>query len=91
MTNYEKYLKNCLKNPKLKKEYEKYSLRIKLAYEIFQLRNKKKISQFELAKKIGKTKRVVARMEEGEYNFSIDTLSNVAEALNCKMKIGFSN
>jgi len=91
MTNYEKYLKDCSKNLKFKKEYEKYSLRIKLAYEIFQLRNKNKMSQFDLAKKIRKTQKVVVRMEKGEYNFSIDTLSNVAEALSCKVKIGFSN
>ena len=91
MTNYEEYLKEQLRNPKFKKEYEKYSLRIKLAYEIFQLRKKKKMSQLELAKKIGTTQSVVARMEAGGQNFSIDTLSNIADALNCKMKIGFAN
>ena len=91
MTNYEEYLKEQFKNPKFKKEYEKYSLRIKLAYEMFQLRKKRKMSQLELAKKIGTTQSVVARMEAGEQNFSIDTLSNVANVLNCKMKIGFAN
>lgn len=91
MTNYEKHLKDELKNPEFKREYKKESQRIKIAYEMSQLRKKKKMSQLELAKKIGTTQSVVARMEAGKQNFSIDTLSSVADALNCKMKIGFAN
>ena len=91
MTNYEKHLKEQLKNPIFKKEYKKESQRIKLAYEMAQLRKKNKMSQLELAKKIGTTQSVVARMEAGKQNFSVDTLSNVADALNCKMKISFTN
>jgi len=91
MTNYEKHLQENLRDPLFKKEYEKYSLRIKLAYEIFQLRKKKKMSQSGLAKKIGTTQSVVARMEAGKQNFSVDTLFKVADALNCKVNVGFSN
>jgi DNA-binding XRE family transcriptional regulator len=91
MTNYEKHLKEQLKNPIFKKEYEKESQRIKIAYEMFQLRKKNKMSQLDLAKKIGTTQSVIARMEAGKQNFSVDTLFNVANALNCKMKIGFTN
>jgi ribosome-binding protein aMBF1 (putative translation factor) len=91
MTNYEEYLQSKLKNPSFRKEYEKEYQRIKLAYEMSQLRKKKKMSQSELAKKIGTTQSVVARMEAGKQNFSIDTLSRVANALNCEVKIGFAN
>ncbi len=91
MTNYEQYLQTKLKNPAFKKEYEKECQRIKLAYEISQLRKKKKMSQEVLARKIGTTQSVVARMEAGKQNFSIDTLSRVASALNCEVKISFAN
>ncbi|MFA5432134.1 MAG: helix-turn-helix transcriptional regulator [Candidatus Paceibacterota bacterium] len=89
MTNYEEYLKILLKNQNFKKEYERYCLRIKLAYEILQLRKKKKISQEEFARRIGKTQFIVKKMEEGEYNFSVDILSRIANVLDCKIKIKF--
>lgn len=91
MTNYEEYLKSKLKNSSFKKDYEKEYQRIKLAYEMSQLRKKRKMSQIQLAKKIGTTQSVVARMEAGKQNFSIDTLSKVANALNCEVKVGFTN
>jgi len=91
MTNYEKHLQEHLINPLFKKEYERYSLRIELAYQMSQLRKKKKMSQSGLAKKIGTTQSVVARMEAGKQNFSVDILSKVADALNCKINVGFSN
>jgi predicted transcriptional regulator len=91
MTNYEKHLNKELKNPVFKKEFEKECRRIKLAYEMAQMRKKKKMSQETLAKKIGTTQSVVARMEAGKQNFSIGTLSKVAEALNCEVKISLSH
>ncbi|MFZ3054468.1 MAG: helix-turn-helix transcriptional regulator [Minisyncoccales bacterium] len=91
MTNYEKHLQEHLKDPVFKREYEKECQKIKLAYEIMQLRKKKKMSQVELAKKIGTTQSVVARMEAGKQNLSVDTLSKIANAFNCEVKIAFAN
>jgi len=53
------------------------------------LRKKKKISQEEFARRIGKTQFIVKKMEEGEYNFSVDILSRIANVLDCKIKIKF--
>ena len=91
MTNYEKYLESKLKSQGFRKEYEKECQKIKLAYEIVQMRKKKKMSQIDLAKKIGTTQSVVARMEAGRQNFSVDTLSRIADAFGCEVKIGFAN
>ncbi|MFA5715075.1 MAG: helix-turn-helix transcriptional regulator [Candidatus Paceibacterota bacterium] len=90
MTNYEKHLKEELKNPVFKKEFEKEYRRIRLAYEMAQMRKKKKMSQEILARKIGTTQSVVARMESGKQNFSVDTLSKIADAFDCKLDIGFA-
>lgn len=91
MTNFEEYLEKKLKDPVFKREYEKECQRVRLAYEIMQLRKKKKMSQVELAKKIGTTQSVVARMEAGKQNLSVDTLSKIASAFNCEVKIAFAN
>jgi len=91
MTNFEKHFKEQLKDTVFKKEFEKEYQKIKLAYEISQLRKKKNMSQVELAKKIGTTQSVVARMEAGKQNLSVDTLSKIATAFNCEVKIGFAN
>ncbi|MFA5169722.1 MAG: helix-turn-helix transcriptional regulator [Candidatus Paceibacterota bacterium] len=91
MTNFEKHFKEQLKDPAFKKEFEKEYQKIKLAYEISQLRKKKNMSQVELAQKIGTTQSVVARMEAGKQNLSVDTLSKIASAFNCEVKIAFAN
>lgn len=91
MTNYEKHLKEHLKDPVFKKEYEKECQKVKIAYEIMQMRKKKRMSQVMLAKKIGTTQSVVARMEAGKQNLSLDTLSKIADAFGCEVKIAFAN
>jgi len=90
MTNYEKYLQSKLKDPLFKKEYEREYGKVKIAYEISQMRKKKKMSQDVLARKIGSTQSAVARIEAGKQNLSLDTLSKIAEAFDCEVKIAFA-
>ena len=52
-------------------------------------RKQAKISQKELAQKIGTTQSNVARMEAGNQNFSMVTLEKIAEALNSELKVSF--
>jgi len=91
MTNYEKHLKEQFKNKTFKKEFDKEYQRLQVAYKILQTRKKKRMSQVDLAKKIGTTQSVVARMESGKQNLSVDTLSKIANAFGCEVKIGFAN
>ena len=90
MTNYEKHLKQKLSKDSFRKSFEKESQRVKLAYEISQLRKRKKMSQNVFAQKMGTTQSVVARMESGKQNFSVGTLSKIAEALECEVEISFA-
>ena len=86
-TDFQKYLKNQLSDKEFKKLYDEYGKQLKIAYQIIQLRKKQKITQLELAKKIGTTQSNIARMESGKQNFTVDILSKVAQALNKELKI----
>ena len=88
--DFQKYLKEQLKNKEIKKYYDEYDKQLEIAYQIIQLRKKRKMSQLELAKKIGSTQSNVARMESGQQNFTIGILDRVAKALNRNLKISLS-
>ena len=51
------------KHPYLNELYDKEVLRHQIVTQLKNIRNKKRISQFELAKKIGTTQSVIARIE----------------------------
>lgn len=87
--DFDYLLKQELKNPEFKKYYDYYGKQLEIAYQILQLRKKKKLSQAQLAKKIGTKQSNIARIEAGQQNFSIDTLEKIAQALNCKLEVNF--
>jgi len=87
--DFQEYLAEKLKNPKFRKYYDEYGKQLEIAYQILQLRKQKRISQAELAKKIGTKQSNIARMEAGEQNFSIDTLQKIAQVFNKDLKVSF--
>lgn len=87
--DFQDMLKKELKNPEFKKLYDEYGRQLEIAYQILQLRKKKKMSQLELAKRIGTKQSNIARLEAGQQNFSIDTLEKIANALDCRLNINF--
>ena len=87
--DFQEYLAEKLKNPKFRKYYDEYGKQLEIAYQILQLRKQKRISQSELAKKIGTKQSNIARMEAGEQNFSIDTLQKIAQVFNKDLKVSF--
>jgi ribosome-binding protein aMBF1 (putative translation factor) len=57
---------------------------------IAKLRKAKKISASDLAKKIGKSDKIVLRMEKGEYKqYTMKMLIQIMNALNAKLRIHF--
>ena len=87
--DFQVYLEECLKDPKFKKLFDEYGKQLEIAYQILQLRKKKKLSQAQLAKKIGTTQSNIARMEAGQQNFTTDTLQKIAYAFDCDLRIDF--
>lgn len=88
--DFDKYLKEELKDPEFKKYFDEYGKQLEIAYTILQLRKKEGLSQAELAKKIGTKQSNVARMEAGEQNFTTEMLQKIATALNRNLKIEFA-
>ena len=89
LTNFEIHLREELKDPEFKRLFNEYGRQLEIAYQILQLRKKAKVSQTELAKKIGTTQSNVARLEAGNQNFTTSTLEKIAKALNKNLKIEF--
>lgn len=89
LTNYEKHFQMEMKNKKFRKAYEKEDQRLMIAYKIVQLRKKEKISQVELALRLGTTQSVIARMEGGNQNFTSDNLYKIATSFNRRIEVNF--
>ena len=87
--SFDYYLAQQLKNPKLKRYYDEYGKQLEIAYQILQLRKKKKMSQAELAKRIKTTQSNIARIEAGKQNLTTQTLQEIAKAFNYDLKIQF--
>ena len=87
--DFQSYLNEQLKDPKIKKQYHAAGKQLEIAYQILQLRKKQGISQTELAKKIGTTQSNVARIEAGQQNVTTETLQKIATAFRRDLRIEF--
>jgi len=87
--DFQPYLEQQLKNPLFKKYYDEFGMQLDIAFKIHQLRKKQRMSQSELAKKIGTTQSNIARMEIGNQNFTIITLHKIAKAFKRELKVEF--
>ncbi|MCH7759471.1 helix-turn-helix transcriptional regulator [Patescibacteria group bacterium] len=85
--DFQEYLSQQLKNPEIKKHYDKFGKQLEIAYQIMKLRRQKRMSQTELARKINTKQSNIARMEMGQQNFTIDTLQKISKVFNRELKI----
>lgn len=83
-------LREDLKDPEFKAHYQEEQQALKLAMKIAKLREKKGLSQQQMAKLMGTSQQAVSRIESGEYEgFTLKTLEKIAEATGTKVKIEF--
>ncbi len=75
------------KDPKLKELFEKQFLNDLLSLQLRDIRNRKRMTQLELAKKIGTTQSAIARIESGNQNISMKVLQKLLVALGATIKI----
>ena len=75
--------------PARRRGYEKAGRTIRLAIEIRTLREKRGLSQRELAERLGTTQSAIARLEAGNVSPSLPTLDKVAAALGVELVISF--
>jgi transcriptional regulator with XRE-family HTH domain len=83
-------LREDIKDPEFKAHYEEEKQALMLAIKIVELREKKGLSQQQLAKLMGTSQQAISRIESGEYEgFTLKTLEKIAEATGMRVKIEF--
>ena len=87
MDDFKKHLKESLQSPEFKAEYDSKELRYKIIDILVGIRVQYKLSQTELAKKLGTTQAVISRIENGSVNIGIDFLQKIANTFNKKIDI----
>ena len=87
---FQSRLKEDIKDPEFKAHYEEEKQALKLAIKIAELREKKGLSQQQLAKLMGTSQQAISRIKSGEYEgFTLKTLEKIAEATGMRVKIEF--
>jgi DNA-binding XRE family transcriptional regulator len=90
MRAFRSRLREDLKDPEFKSHYQEEGQALMLAIKIAKLREKKGLSQQQMAKLMGTSQQAVSRIESGEYEgFTLKTLEKIAEATGTKVKIEF--
>ena len=82
--------KKWLKEPKYRKDYEALEEEFVLASAVIDVRNRAGLTQEELARKMGTTQPVVARLESGRSRPSMRTLERLADATGSRLLISFA-
>lgn len=79
-----------MKGAKYRKEYDALEKEFALAAAVIEARNRAGLSQRALARKMGTTQPVVARLESGRARPSLRTLERFAHATGSRLQISFS-
>jgi ribosome-binding protein aMBF1 (putative translation factor) len=87
MRDWEDLKKELLKDPEFKKEYDALEVEYSIITQVIQKRLDKKMSQKQLAEKIGTKQSAIARLEGGNTNPSVAFLEKVSKALGSKLQI----
>jgi ribosome-binding protein aMBF1 (putative translation factor) len=82
------HLKRKLQNPEFRAAYDAEDKRIELVLQIIKLRQKRGMTQSDLAKAIGTRQANVSRLERFDTNLTLGTLEKVADALGVNLEIG---
>jgi len=83
-------LSEDLKDPEFRAHYQEERQALMLAMKIAKLREKKGLSQQQMAKLMGTSQQAISRIESGDYEgFTLKTLQKIAEATGTRVKIEF--
>ncbi len=87
--SFDQYLKEKLiADPNLQSELETIDRAIDVSFQIYALRERRGLTQAELAKLTDTNQSNIARLESADYTgYSLKTLEKIAKALNAELKI----
>ena len=86
---FDDYLKEQLKDPEFKKEWDKGDVTYQITREIIKARIASKASQRELAKTARTTQAVISRLENMTVSPTVKMLQRIAAAFGKKLQIKF--
>ncbi|TDM07921.1 helix-turn-helix domain-containing protein [Macrococcus lamae] len=90
MSRIDDYMKQDIKkNPHLKEMYQLEDIKLETAVQLVKLRQKKGLSQRQLAQLMNKPQSTIARIENGEMNPTISLLAEVAKATDTELKFEY--
>jgi len=87
--DFDTYISRRLEDAQFKSRYEAYGKQLEIAYQVLQLRKQRRMSQADLARKLGTTQSNVARIEAGRQNLGTHTLFQIANAFGKDLKVEF--
>ncbi len=87
---HKEVLTPLLRNSKFQKGYEEELKKLRITQRLIELRERKHLSQTELAHRLGVTQPFIAKVESGQsLNFSLETLVKITRALGAELEIYF--
>ena len=89
MTSLSELKQRLMENPEVQEEYVKADAEYSLIEAMIRARTEAKLTQAELAARIGTTQSAIARLEGGRVSPSVTTLKRYAEATGHRLQIGF--
>lgn len=89
MKKFDAFLKEQLKNPEFKTEWDKLDPEFQIIRSLIEIRNERHLSQKQLAEITGITQADISRIENGNANPSLKTLQRLANGLGMKLKLEF--
>jgi len=84
---FEEHKKKLLADPEVRKYYDELAPEYELIHAVIDKRLQRKMSQKELARKIGTGQSAISRLEGGGSNPSMKFLQKVAQALGAHLSI----
>lgn len=89
MVNYREHLEESLKEPAFRREWDEQEAEREVMENIVEARIAAGLSQKELAERCGMKAANLCRLENGNGNPSVATLSKIAHGLGKKLQISF--
>ncbi len=85
--SFRAHLDEELQNLKFAQDFAKDWRKLKLGYQICCAREAAGMTQQALAQKIGTRQSNISRLEQGDYNFTVEMLQKIAKALHLQLCI----
>jgi DNA-binding XRE family transcriptional regulator len=90
LIDHKDFKNELFESEEVKEEYEKLNVMYEIKKQIIGYRIENNLTQKELADRIGTKQSAISRLENDDYNPSVEFLDKVAHALGKKLEIRFN-